>query len=188
MGSEAAPGQLERVREFVNTRDVDEGTDQLESPEALREWLQERGLLPADARIGEPELERAIELRETFRELLLANNGADLAPGAIDRLNRAVSDASLSLRFDRDASPALVAGGSGPGAVLAPLVAIAYEAMVDGTWPRLKACPADDCHWAFYDHSRNRSGTWCSMRVCGNRAKVRAYRERRGAARARSPH
>jgi len=58
-------------------------------------------------------------------------------------------------------------------------VAIAYESMVAGTWSRLKVCPADDCQWAFYDHSKNRSGTWCSMKVCGNRAKVRRYRERR---------
>jgi len=85
------------------------------------------------------------------------------------------------VRFDLDkGKPALAVRGSGPGAVLAPIVAIVYEAMVNGTWERLKACPADDCHWAFYDRSKNRSGTWCNMAVCGNRAKVRAYRERRG--------
>jgi predicted RNA-binding Zn ribbon-like protein len=50
--------------------------------------------------------------------------------------------------------------------------------MADGTWDRLKACAADDCHWAFYDHTRNRSGRWCSMAVCGNRAKVERFRER----------
>jgi predicted RNA-binding Zn ribbon-like protein len=50
--------------------------------------------------------------------------------------------------------------------------------MRDGTWDRMKACRADDCEWAFYDSSRNRSGTWCSMEVCGNRAKARAFRAR----------
>jgi predicted RNA-binding Zn ribbon-like protein len=50
--------------------------------------------------------------------------------------------------------------------------------MSDGTWARVKACRAEDCRWAFYDFSRNRSGTWCDMAVCGNRAKVRAYRAR----------
>ena len=50
--------------------------------------------------------------------------------------------------------------------------------MGDRSWPRLKACPAEDCHWAFYDHSRNRSGTWCEMGECGNRAKARRFRER----------
>ena len=44
--------------------------------------------------------------------------------------------------------------------------------------PCVKACPADDCRWAFYDRSRNRSGTWCDMSDCGNRAKARAYRKR----------
>jgi predicted RNA-binding Zn ribbon-like protein len=51
--------------------------------------------------------------------------------------------------------------------------------MAGETWDRLKACRLDDCQWVFYDHSKNRSRTWCSMRVCGNRAKARAYRERR---------
>jgi predicted RNA-binding Zn ribbon-like protein len=76
--------------------------------------------------------------------------------------------------------------GSRPGAVVGPIVAIVYEAMVNGTWARLKACRADDCHWAFYDRSRNRSGTWCDMADCGNRAKVRAYREQRGTTRSGS--
>ena len=60
---------------------------------------------------------------------------------------------------------------------------IVYTATVDGTWPRLKACRREICHWLFYDHSRNRSGIWCSMAVCGNRTKTRAYRERREATR-----
>jgi predicted RNA-binding Zn ribbon-like protein len=62
-------------------------------------------------------------------------------------------------------------------------VAIAYESMVAGTWSRLKVCPADDCQWAFYDHSRNHSRTWCEMEECGNRAKARAWRERQRASR-----
>jgi predicted RNA-binding Zn ribbon-like protein len=47
------------------------------------------------------------------------------------------------------------------------------------TWSRLKACRDDTCKWAFYDHSKNRSGHWCSMEVCGSRHKARQYRERR---------
>jgi predicted RNA-binding Zn ribbon-like protein len=43
----------------------------------------------------------------------------------------------------------------------------------------MKACADDECEWAFYDSSKNRSRTWCSMEVCGNRAKTRAYRARR---------
>jgi hypothetical protein len=74
-------------------------------------------------------------------------------------------------------------GGSGSGssdgtAALARILLIAAEATTLGTWTRLKVCSADDCRWAFYDRSPTRSGHWCSMRICGSRAKSRAYRRR----------
>ena len=59
------------------------------------------------------------------------------------------------------------------------LLAIAFQSQIEGTWPRLKLCRNPDCRWAFYDSSRNRSGSWCRMGQCGNRLKNRAYRERR---------
>jgi predicted RNA-binding Zn ribbon-like protein len=58
------------------------------------------------------------------------------------------------------------------------LLAILAEAMVDGSWQRLKACPGRHCGWVFYDHSRNNSGRWCSMSVCGGREKARAHYHR----------
>ena len=179
--SKAAPGQLDHVRSFVNTRDLEEETEELASPEALAGWLAERDLLPEGAQLDSAALRHAIELREALRRLLLANNGARLEPDAVATLNRTVADARLSIRFDGTGSPALAVTGTGPPAAVAPIAAIVYEAMVNGTWSRLKACRADDCQWAFYDESRNHSGTWCDMAVCGNRAKVRAYRDRRAA-------
>ncbi len=63
------------------------------------------------------------------------------------------------------------------------LLAITARTMLDGSWSRLKVCPGDHCGWAFYDHSRNQTGRWCSMSVCGGRAKARAhYRRVRGVA------
>jgi predicted RNA-binding Zn ribbon-like protein len=50
--------------------------------------------------------------------------------------------------------------------------------MLDGSWPRLKACPRDLCGWAFFDRSSNASATWCSMSVCGGRVKSGAYYRR----------
>jgi predicted RNA-binding Zn ribbon-like protein len=50
--------------------------------------------------------------------------------------------------------------------------------MSDGSWSRLKCCRNHDCRWSFYDYSKNRSATWCSMQICGNRTKTRAYRQR----------
>ena len=188
LGTEAAPGQLEHVRQFVNTLDVETGTDELDAPAKLASWLAERDLLDARAEVGEAELRRAIELREALRMLLLANNGAALDGHAIETLNRIASGAKLSVRFDPQGSPALAVKSSGPGAAVAPIVAVVYETMANGTWSRLKACRADDCQWAFYDRSRNRSGTWCDMAVCGNRAKARAYRDRHARDRRRSPN
>jgi predicted RNA-binding Zn ribbon-like protein len=43
----------------------------------------------------------------------------------------------------------------------------------------MKACAAEDCQYAFFDNSRNRSAVWCDMKVCGNRQKVRSFRARR---------
>jgi predicted RNA-binding Zn ribbon-like protein len=176
--AQEAPGQLEYVRQFVNTFDLETGVDELTSPEALATWLARRDLLPQGARVGPRAFERALEVREALRRLMLANNGGPLDPSALEVVNRVASNASLAMRIDPEGQPALAATGTGAAAAVAPLVAIVYEAMVNGSWARLKACRADDCHWAFYDQSRNRSGTWCDMQVCGNRAKVRSYRDR----------
>src|SRR5581483_4198347 len=120
MGDQTAPGQLEELRAFVNTLDVDQGTDELTSPEALASWLAPRDLLVEGAEIGERALERALELRKSFRRLLLANNGGELDQSAIESLNRAAEDARISVRFGADGEPMLAIAGSGEGAVLAP--------------------------------------------------------------------
>jgi predicted RNA-binding Zn ribbon-like protein len=183
MDNQRAPGRLELVRGFVNTADLDRGTDELDSPRALSVWLSRHGLLAAGARLGKRDLDRAIEVREALRMLMLPNNDLPLEPAAIETLNAATGAGEFSVSFDADGGAELRAGGSGLDAAMRRLIAITYEAMVEGTWRRLKACRADDCHWAFYDRSRNRSGTWCEMSVCGNRAKVRAFRRRQAAAR-----
>jgi predicted RNA-binding Zn ribbon-like protein len=94
-------------------------------------------------------------------------------------LNSAAGAAPLRVVFDTVGRPALKAVEGGLDHALARLFAIIECASYEGTWWRMKICDADDCEWAFYDHTKNRSGAWCSMESCGNRAKGRAYRERR---------
>ena len=89
--------------------------------------------------------------------------------------------ARLRLRVDTHGSARLEAEGRGVDGALGRLLVIVYRAMETDTWSRLKACREDTCRWAFYDHSKNRSGHWCSMEVCGSRNKARQYRERRKA-------
>jgi predicted RNA-binding Zn ribbon-like protein len=153
----AAPPPLREVQLLLNSVDLEHERDW------LPEWLAERGL--------EGEEARARRLREALRALVLANNGVPLDEAALAAVNDAARRASLRV----DAAGGLSVHADGDA--LDHVVAIALGAMLDGTWARLKACR--NCRWSFYDNSPNRSGTWCSMQLCGNRRKTRAYRSRR---------
>ncbi len=106
-------------------------------------------------------------------------DGPDRAdPGPAAELGRIA--AGLVTRFEVTGDGRIGVQPAGPGVpgALARILLIAADAAAAGTWPRLKACAADDCQWAFYDRSPTRTGCWCSMQVCGARAKSRAYRQR----------
>ena len=118
--------------------------------------------------------------------MLLSHNGDRSAPAAAyEALDDAVCRARVRLRFrprEAGAAAALEAEASGVDGALGRILTIVHTAIEQGTWRRLKACREHGCEWAFYDHTKNRSGAWCNMGVCGNRAKARAYRERRASA------
>jgi predicted RNA-binding Zn ribbon-like protein len=126
---------------------------------------------------------RATELREALRALLAAHNGGGSAPAqAAATLDQAAGRARMRLHFHGDGGAALVPEAGGVNGALGRLLAIVHDAIAQGTWRRLKACRDHDCEWAFYDHTKNGSGAWCSMERCGNRAKARAFRDRHAAA------
>jgi predicted RNA-binding Zn ribbon-like protein len=181
-----APGELERVRRFVNTREVGHVTDRLTDPAALVAWLEQEGLASAGTRATRADLGRAIALREALREILVAHNGTAAAPAhapadACRALDEAAARARLRVRFGDDGSASLAPDAAGVSGALGRLVAVVHDSIAQGTWGRLKVCRDHGCEWAFYDHTKNRSGAWCSMEGCGNRAKARAFRERRSA-------
>ena len=175
----SAPGDLDLVREFVETLEIDGETrsEELRTPELLESWLKKRGLLSPTVTLRDEDLGRALGLREALRGILLAHNGVPVGREPFEAFDRLAADASLSVRVVGGGAR-LEPVGSGLEGAIGRIAAIVYKAEVEGTWPRLKACAADDCQAAFYDASRNRSGTWCDMSSCGNRAKVRAYRQR----------
>jgi predicted RNA-binding Zn ribbon-like protein len=173
-----APEPLELVRAFVNSYDVESATEELDSPAALVAWFAARDLVPAGTRATGADVDRALALREALRALLLANNGEPVDERAITVLNAVADRIHLEPHFGRDGQVTVAGGGAGIDAAFGTLVAIVLGAMADGTWSRLKACREHSCEWAFYDHSRNRSGQWCVMAVCGNRNKARAFRAR----------
>jgi predicted RNA-binding Zn ribbon-like protein len=176
--ADPAPHELALIEAFVNTWDLEESAELLASPEALSSWLAEHGLARAGEHFGHDDLARAVAVREALRALLLANNGGELEPSAGATLTEAADAARLTVIVDGEGRARLEPRAAGVDGVLGRLLGVVARAQADGTWERMKACPWHTCHFAFYDHSRNRSRTWCSMAVCGNRAKAQAYRRR----------
>lgn len=159
-----APGGLALVQALVNTLDLESGADSLDTPEGR-------------ARFGltEDDLPPARDLRESLRATLLAHAGHPPHRPVIP-LGELLAGAPLVVAVDpADGSAALVPATPGPP-LLSRIAAAVAEALTAGTWARLKACEAADCHWAYYDRSPAGRGRWCSMQVCGARAKMRRYR------------
>lgn len=177
--SKQAPGELEHVRAFVNTLEPIRDADELTSARALVAWLSDRGLVSPRARADRSDLERAIEFREAIRASLLANNaGGPIPAEACATIDQVLDWARLRPHLRADGTSVLEPDARGVDGALGRLLAIIHQSVAAGTWQRLKACQQENCQWAFYDHTKNRSRLWCSMSLCGNRAKARAFRER----------
>ncbi|AKZ56153.1 hypothetical protein SAM23877_3104 [Streptomyces ambofaciens ATCC 23877] len=159
----AAPGGLGLVEKLVNTLDLETGADALDTPQGR-----------APLGLTEDDVSGARELRESLRAVLLAHAGHP-PHRTVTPLGDLLAAAPLVVTVD----PADGAAGLAPardGSLAARVAAAVAEALVAGTWTRLKACEAADCHWAYYDRSPAGRGRWCSMQVCGARAKMRRYR------------
>jgi len=173
---EEAPGELETVRLFVNTLHDNLSAEELDTPDALNRWLRAHGMPRVQARPSD--LKRAKDVREALRRVMLANSGQPVDKEALATLNKAASRARVAPAFEDHSTWTFEPGAGGVDAALGRLLAIVFHSMSDGSWHRLKACGDPECAYAFYDHSKNRSGRWCDMGSCGNRAKARAFRER----------
>jgi predicted RNA-binding Zn ribbon-like protein len=180
-GREAAPSaELHLLQDFVNTNDIESERDALGTPGRLQEWLARRGLADASQAIDEPGWRGALAIREGLRALGQANNGEPLDLARVQALNRAATAYPVLVGVDGD-DWSLRPAQRGVDGFLGTILATLARSVADGSWPRVKACRSDTCRWLFYDHSRNRSGTWCTMAICGSRMKSRAYRSRRRA-------
>ncbi|HEY2059855.1 MAG TPA: CGNR zinc finger domain-containing protein [Amycolatopsis sp.] len=163
---------------FLNTVDVERNEDLLDDPELWHRWSAEHAGhaiapgKPADARTTPATLRAAPTDARATPEAARAVRDALRAAIGGPRLPPRPLDVPLHLALTTD-GPALLTPD-----VITAVLAAATRLAIRGDWVRLKICPADDCLWAFYDESRNRSRTWCSMRVCGNREKARSWRAR----------
>jgi predicted RNA-binding Zn ribbon-like protein len=172
-GRAPAPGRLAFVQAFCNSfwalgADV---ADAWATDAGFARWMGARGFGGAGG--GR---EHAVAVREGLRALFLAHNAAGSVPDAERRLDALAAPAPLTPRLS---SLALVPAGDSPADATALALGIVVLARADGSLRRMKACPHEHCGWVFHDGSRNRSGQWCSMRVCGNRTKGASFRARR---------
>ncbi|MEU3251399.1 CGNR zinc finger domain-containing protein [Streptomyces sp. NPDC006997] len=158
-----APGGLALIEALVNTVDLASGADTLDTAEGRARFG-----------VGERDLPDVRRLRESLRAVCLAHAGhPPHAP--VTPLGDLLAGAPLYVRVDPGDGSAHLTPGSADS-LLSRVAAAVAEALTTGTWQRLKACELPECHFAYYDRSPAGRGRWCSMSVCGARAKMRRYR------------
>ncbi|WP_338897896.1 CGNR zinc finger domain-containing protein [Streptomyces sp. TG1A-60] len=161
----SAPGGLALVESLVNTLDIETGADALDTPQ---------GRARLDLTPGE-DIAAVRELRESLRAALLAHAG-HAAHRPVTPLGELLAAAPLVVAVSAEDGSAALRPAAHPARLACRVAAAVAEALTAGTWQRLKACEAPDCHWAYYDRSPAGRGRWCTMQVCGARAKMRRYR------------
>lgn len=175
---ETATGDVGLVQAFVNTLDMEPGTEELVDANTLRRWLVARGLMDGAQSVGDADLKHAIALREAMRSVIGGNSGLRIYPVDLATLNEAATASGLRMRFGADGKARLEPEATGPVGAMGRLVASLYAAMQTEEWDSLKLCSSGTCRWAFYDRSRNHSSRWCTMASCGNREKARRFRRK----------
>lgn len=173
-----APFPLRLVQEFVNSLDKETGMDDLATSATAARWFGAAGMLTRSARVTSSEVQQMRALREDIRQLLGINgNGSGFED--MPALDKQLRDTPVKLALSQHDRLVVSLGPFSSGTqAMSQLVGVVFSAQESGTWRRLKVCRNDACRWAFYDSSRNRSGTWCSMQECGNRLNNREFRNR----------
>ena len=186
--------------DFLNSiaTPVDTPIDWLDSGDGLLKWLAQAKLVPADAldelkaRAMPGELDKVAEearaLREWFRSFVRKHMGRPLTPkalqdlGPLNRLlerdetfsqisrHRHSGGDRLELQMMRRWRPA--------GSLLLPIGEALAHFVCEEDFTDVKACDGHSCTLVFADHTRRRARRWCSMAICGNRAKQAAHRSR----------
>lgn len=173
-----APGGLALVEAFLRTR------NSVTSPATLAGWVRSHGFRCGP--LTDSAFEAACGTREAIRALAAANTALPSPPSAVGALDALLAahrvaptltgePGALSVGWRSVGTPP----GEGLPSALAAVLGGVVTAVADGTWARFKTCAADDCRYAFYDHTRNRSARWCDVAGCGVNTRMRAYRTRR---------
>ena len=175
-GRETAPEGLRRVQALLNSVNVEFGPDRLATRDGLLRWLERHHPDVDTSTVGEAGRVHLVGVREALRSLLRVNAGV-LPPDDPALTEAAAVLESVPLRLSVvGGEPALAGPGAGVELVAGRVLVEVNRAQREGTWARLKICHDGRCQWVYYDRSRNGSGRWCSMAVCGTRSKMARYR------------
>lgn len=135
------------------------------------------------ARIDQATAE-AVELREWFRAALKERHTTgDFSPAVIERLNDILKrDAGYGQIGEPDADGHRHISNkrhwSDPGQLLVPIAASISNLVCEGDFSLVRKCENPVCTMQFYDRTKGHRRRWCTQALCGNRAKVAAFRER----------
>jgi predicted RNA-binding Zn ribbon-like protein len=178
-----APGDLELVRAFLSLHDHERGNPDSLPPslESLGWWLGSRGLVEAGDPIKDQDLAWALRVRDALTSKVRENMGEPRDATATELLNRAAEETGLRVCFGCGEDSPIHVDATGVRGAIGGILGTAFLAELDGRWERFRVCRDPGCASVFFDRSKNKSGKWCSMASCGNRAKVRAFRERQAA-------
>jgi|ERR1700754_2498234 predicted RNA-binding Zn ribbon-like protein len=190
-----APG-LDFLNSIATLVDVE--IDWIDSGEGLLSWLEEASLIPKPVldsfrkRASPAELDavaaQARSLREWFRGFIAQHKGQPLTPealGDIEPLRRLLErDETFTeiVAHDHGEGPVFALESQrrwrSPESLLMPVAQSLAKLICDEDFSHVKACEGPHCTMLFADHTHGHSRRWCSMALCGNRAKVAAHRKR----------
>jgi predicted RNA-binding Zn ribbon-like protein len=186
--------------DFLNSiaTPVDKEIDWIDDGEGLLAWLEQAHLVPAEgletlraqAMPGEFDnvAAQARSLREWFREFVRERKGRPLPPGdlrELEPLNRLLEQDERFGRIvardhggDTGLKLQMMRRWRSPGSLLLPIGEALARFVCEEDFSNVKACEGPACTLMFADHTRGHARRWCSMAICGNRAKQAAYRNR----------
>jgi predicted RNA-binding Zn ribbon-like protein len=186
--------------DFLNSiaTPVDMPIDWLDSGDGLLKWLAQAKLVPANAldefkaRAMPGELDNVADqaraLREWFRGFVRKHMGRPLAPKALRELEplnklleRDEAFSQISRHHERDDDRfelRAMRRWRSPESLLLPIGEALAKFVCEEDFANIKACEGHSCTLIFADHTRRRARRWCSMAICGNRAKQAAHRKR----------
>lgn len=187
---------IERCLSFVNTRSgraTAAPAEALVSFEALLTWTRDKGVLQPDdvnrlasrAKRRHSDAERVLAHAKELRELLhhtfaATSEGRAPAAATLDELSARLGAWYRHGRLvpAQGALQWIYGGGDDLDRVLWEVARSASRLLTSAHLSRVRPCAAQDCGWWFLDDTKNASRRWCDMKICGNREKLRRFRER----------